>query len=203
MDVALMRVLDTATQWLLVPVLVALCASLCSVLFASGVAIRTSLERRLRGKRWRDYVDALRRGQVPATTWQAYASIGLVRWVATRSGDSTHAKELRSRIAEAELVADRSLSRLQIFIRTGPMLGLVGTLLPLGPALQNLSLSRLDALGNSLNIAFTTTVFGIVVGSIAYGLHVVQRAWFDRDLCDLDCVLERIGLEGAEPNAKA
>ncbi len=98
----------------------------------------------------------------------------------------------------------RRLSGLTLATRVGPMLGLVGTLLPLGPALRGLASEDLASLAGNLEIAFTATVFGLLIGGLAYAAGVLRRNWYDQDLSDLEFVLETVpagdrspGLDGS------
>jgi len=72
----------------------------------------------------------------------------------------------------------------------GPMLGLVGTLLPLGPALTGLASGDVQALAGNLIIAFTTTVFGILVGAFAYAVSLTRRTWYEQDVSDLEYIVD-------------
>ena len=87
---------------------------------------------------------------------------------------------------DLEIDVGRRLARLSLATRVGPMLGLVGTLIPLGPALTGLAAGNMDVLAGNLIIAFTTTVFGILVGGFAYAVSLVRRAWYEQDLSDLE-----------------
>ena len=87
---------------------------------------------------------------------------------------------------DLEIDIARRLARLSLATRVGPMLGLVGTLIPLGPALTGLASGSLETLAGNLIIAFTTTVFGILVGGFAYAICLVRRAWYEQDLSDLE-----------------
>ena len=44
----------------------------------------------------------------------------------------------------------------------------------------------MDILAGNLIIAFTTTVFGILVGGFAYAVCLVRRTWYEQDLSDLE-----------------
>jgi len=79
----------------------------------------------------------------------------------------------------------------RILVRVGPMLGLMGTLIPMGPALLALS-SQGDVvtLANNLIIAFGTTVLGLLIGGIAYMMTEVRNRWYDRDLSDIAYICE-------------
>ena len=79
----------------------------------------------------------------------------------------------------------------RILVRVGPMLGLMGTLIPMGPALLALS-SQGDVvtLANNLIIAFGTTVLGLLIGGIAYIMTEVRNRWYDKDLSDIAYICE-------------
>jgi biopolymer transport protein ExbB/TolQ len=85
-----------------------------------------------------------------------------------------------------EIDITRRLAQLALATRVGPMLGLVGTLIPLGPALTGLATGHMEVLAGNLIIAFTTTVFGILIGGFAYAISLVRRTWYEQDLSDLE-----------------
>lgn len=69
--------------------------------------------------------------------------------------------------------------------RLGPVLGLMGTLIPLGPALVALSVGDISKLAQKLIIAFSTTIVGLLVASISYLITQVRRKWYLNDLKDI------------------
>jgi len=78
----------------------------------------------------------------------------------------------------------------RILVRVGPMLGLMGTLIPMGPALLALSQGDVVTLANNLIIAFGTTVLGLLIGGIAYMMTEVRNRWYDKDLSDIAYICE-------------
>jgi len=78
----------------------------------------------------------------------------------------------------------------RILVRVGPMLGLMGTLIPMGPALLALSQGDVMTLANNLIIAFGTTVLGLLIGGIAYMMTEVRNRWYDGDLSDIAYICE-------------
>ncbi len=86
----------------------------------------------------------------------------------------------------------KSLDKLRLMVRVGPTLGLMGTIIPMGPALSALSQGDLEMLSNNIIIAFTTTVVGLAVGVIAYFLSMVKNRWVNEDIKDLEYFTERI-----------
>jgi biopolymer transport protein ExbB/TolQ len=66
----------------------------------------------------------------------------------------------------------------------------MGTLIPLGPALLGLAQGNIKQLSDSLVIAFTTTVVGIVVGGICYCVATIRTRWYRQDLSDLEYAVD-------------
>ena len=87
------------------------------------------------------------------------------------------------------------LGRNRLLIRIGPMLGLMGTLIPLGPALLGLSAGNMEQLANNLVIAFTSTVVGLLVGAVALVVTTLRRRWYKEDMDDMAYMAE-ILMEG-------
>jgi biopolymer transport protein ExbB/TolQ len=96
---------------------------------------------------------------------------------------------------EYEIKMSARLEKTRIMSTVAPMLGLMGTLIPMGPALVGLSTGDVVALADNLIIAFATTVLGLFVGSIGFVLTMVRRRWYRYDLEDIEYILESIGDE--------
>ncbi|RAP44773.1 MAG: flagellar motor protein MotA [Methanosphaera sp. SHI1033] len=87
---------------------------------------------------------------------------------------------------------DNKLEKTDIITRIGPTLGLMGTLIPLGPGLAALGSGDINTLASSLTVAFDTTVVGIGAGALAYCEGKVRRKWYDKHLSDLDSLSDAI-----------
>lgn len=94
---------------------------------------------------------------------------------------------------EYEIKMAKRLEHTKIISTIGPMLGLMGTLIPLGPALIGLSSGDLETLARNLMIAFATTVVGLFAAGIGYVLTQVRRRWYWEDMSDIDYILDTIG----------
>lgn len=84
----------------------------------------------------------------------------------------------------------KKLNACKRLIRLGPMFGLMGTLIPLGPALVGLASGDIKAMALNIQVAFATTVLGVATGAIAYLIHSFEKNWYDKDLEDLEYVYE-------------
>ena len=85
----------------------------------------------------------------------------------------------RQPLARFEDYASRRLERVDLLARSGPVLGLMGTLIPLGPGLSALNSGNIDILATALTVAFDTTVLGLLIGLVAYILGRLRRRWYE------------------------
>jgi len=92
---------------------------------------------------------------------------------------------LENLLQEYQIKAEKMLDKTRILVRIGPMLGLMGTLIPMGPALLALSQGDLTRMANSLIIAFSTTVVGLAIGGIAYVISTIRQRWYEEDMKDI------------------
>lgn len=102
--------------------------------------------------------------------------------------------ELTKLLSDVEIEASRRLERTRILVRIGPMLGLMGTLIPISPALIGLAQGDVQTLSDNLVIAFSTTVVGLLIGGIAYFVSTVRDRLYTQDVSDIEYVLDRLGV---------
>lgn len=76
------------------------------------------------------------------------------------------------------------IERADILARVAPMLGLMGTLIPLGPGIAALSRGEFDVLAEAVSVAFDTTVIGLAVGIVGFIIGRLRRRWYDRLLSE-------------------
>ena len=95
-------------------------------------------------------------------------------------------------VTEFELASDQRLALFRTKTRIGPLLGLMGTLIPLGPALVALAGGDIAVLARKMEVAFATTVVGLVIGAIGFMLHQTTQRWAMDDLSLLDLVSARL-----------
>jgi biopolymer transport protein ExbB/TolQ len=112
----------------------------------------------------------------------------------------TFAARIEKTLQDAELGMGKALEPVKIGVRVGPMLGLMGTLIPMGPALISLSQGDIRQMADSLVIAFSTTVIGLAVGGICYGVYIVRNRWYRQDLSDLEYAAELLSSERSRRN---
>jgi len=74
--------------------------------------------------------------------------------------------------------------------RLGPMLGLMATLIPLGPGLIALGQGDTKTLADSLLTAFDATVTGLAAAAIAFAISRLRKRWYEDYLSSLEALME-------------
>lgn len=99
------------------------------------------------------------------------------------------------RLIECEQsIYDRRVKVTDLIAKTGPLLGLMGTLIPLGPGIIALGQGDTLTLSNSLLVAFDTTIAGLLCALLALCISTVRKVWYRNYMSVLEmiteCVLE-------------
>ena len=93
-------------------------------------------------------------------------------------------------LANFEIAADKDLAISKTLTKLGPILGLMGTLIPMGPALVGLSSGDIASMAYNMQVAFATTVIGLVAGAIGFLTQQVKQCWYLQDMTNLECLVE-------------
>jgi biopolymer transport protein ExbB/TolQ len=100
--------------------------------------------------------------------------------------------ELHRLLGDYEILPDKDLGRSRLLTRLGPMLGLMGTLIPMGPALVGLASGDVASMASNMQVAFATTVIGIFTGAVGYITLQVKQRWYADDMNTLEYVVESL-----------
>lgn len=93
-------------------------------------------------------------------------------------------------VADFEVACEKELDKNRTLAKMGPILGLMGTLIPMGPALAGLSAGDISSMSQQMQIAFNTTVLGLVIGCIGYLLLQTRQRWYAEDLNQLEFIYD-------------
>jgi biopolymer transport protein ExbB/TolQ len=77
-----------------------------------------------------------------------------------------------------------------LVMRLGPMFGLLGTLIPLGPGIIALGRGDTYTLSTSLLTAFDTTIAGLIAAAVATVISTIRKRWYARYMGQLESVTE-------------
>lgn len=181
------------------PVVILTLLALAAVLVELGAFVTELIKRRSRkfaslakaGASARRAVDAGRMDEASAllqtVAWSGPVGKAfkvLVDAVGRPGADTRINKEL----ADFDFARQARLGRTRLLVRIGPALGLMGTLIPLSPALDGLARGDVDTLTENLRLAFSITVLGILIGALALLLSLVRERLYGQDFSDLEYV---------------
>jgi len=84
-----------------------------------------------------------------------------------------------------ELLVLQELEGLRLCSRIAPMLGLVATMIPMGPALIAVSSGASQEVAQNLAPAFAAVIIALVSASITFWIHTIRRRWLLSELTKL------------------
>jgi biopolymer transport protein ExbB/TolQ len=109
--------------------------------------------------------------------------------IADRIRGKNGSERVAKALADHDFTSLRRLERTRVLVRAGPALGLMGTLIPLAPALAGLAGGDVGELSRNLRVAFSVTVLGLLVGAAAFAISLVRDRLYGQDLSDLEFVV--------------
>ncbi|MBS1885032.1 MAG: MotA/TolQ/ExbB proton channel family protein [Actinobacteria bacterium] len=198
------NVLFHLAEALRVPVLIAALLALAVVLVEFGRFVIEAMRRRRRSyvglraateeallalRTQRDY------GAAAATLDQISAGPPMseaIRRIVAQFEAPDREEEGAKALADFDFESMRGLERTRALVRLGPALGLMGTLIPLSPALAGLAEGNVQQLSDNLRVAFSVTVLGLLIGAIAFIISLVRDRLYGQDLSDLQFVAGRL-----------
>lgn len=195
-------VLDVISQSLTVPVLIILLIIfIISIVSLGGCISEYSSKKKVSVKKIKNIIYSINDAE----------SIVEVKHIIKNSELSIAEKEILTEIADAERLNKKSREALarklveneeekvenklrttDVITRIGPTLGLMGTLIPLGPGLAALGSGDIQTLASSLTVAFNTTIVGIGSGALSYFIGKVRSNWYDNHLSNLDVLTDTL-----------
>lgn len=92
---------------------------------------------------------------------------------------------------ELEVFALKKLETLRIVTRLSPMLGLIATMVPMGPALKALADGNIQGISENLIIAFAAVIWGLVVSTLTFWPASVKKRWFADEMINVRKIKEK------------
>jgi biopolymer transport protein ExbB/TolQ len=193
------QILFDISDALRIPVLILAVIALVVVVAETG-----SLLVEMRRRRWRSLarleaaVDRCRAHLAAGQAGEALRALRPFAWntlleaayagILEQVGRPDAEARIAKRLAEYDYRSLRRLERTRILVRMGPALGLMGTLIPLSPALAGLADGDVATLSDNLRVAFSVTVAGLLVGAVAFGISLVRDRLYAQDFSDVEYV---------------
>lgn len=91
-------------------------------------------------------------------------------------------------ISSYENICEKDLSLSKLLTKVGPVLGLVGTLIAMSPALVGLSSGDIGAMAYNMQVVFATTVVGLVISLAGLVILQYKQRWYTKDVALLDYI---------------
>lgn len=95
-------------------------------------------------------------------------------------------------LADFQVDVQQELSKNRLLIKFGPMLGLMGTLIPMGPALVGLATGDIASMAYNMQVAFATTVVGMLVAGIGLATLQVRQRFFAKSFNALEFIFHKL-----------
>ncbi len=115
----------------------------------------------------------------------------------TLAGSSNVSNDFRESLAikmveDEGLWASKKLERTDIIAKISPAIGLMGTLIPLGPGLTALGSGDIQSLAQHLLIAFDAAVLGMAAAAVAFITSKIRRRWYEEEISNLETMVDTI-----------
>jgi biopolymer transport protein ExbB/TolQ len=91
-------------------------------------------------------------------------------------------------ICNFENEADKDLSLSKMLAKMGPVLGLIGTLIAMSPALVGLSTGDISGMAYNMQVVFATTVVGLVISAAGLVTLQFKQRWYAKDVYNLEYI---------------
>lgn len=203
---SLVHLLYVLSTTLLVPVILTLLGFLAWSLVDLGGFVQEWRERRQGAKTWQNFVVHLRKDHNPPALETTIAFFDTTDYPGFLAAFSRRGKTLYMRpldieklVADLEIEVSQPLASLTLRVRLAPMLGLMGTLIPMGPALMDLSKGNMGEMSTNLVVAFSMTVLGLLVSGLCYAMALFRRRWYSQDLSDIEYLSRCLCGESSKP----
>ena len=115
--------------------------------------------------------------------------IRCLRLLVSHSADADYCEHA---LGDYQIEIERKLSKSRLLVKFGPMLGLMGTLIPMGPALVGLSAGDISSVAYNMQVAFATTVIGMLIAAIGLLQLQSDKRFFARSFNDIEFILRKI-----------
>ncbi|MBR5228560.1 MAG: MotA/TolQ/ExbB proton channel family protein [Firmicutes bacterium] len=182
------------------PVIIVLLILIAVAIVMAGTLIAELItEKRHMKVKLPELLNALQKGERPAEEIITESGLlkrqknALLTVLAQRELTPLKRESLAGELMEAE--ADHYDFRVKItdlVMRLGPMFGLLGTLIPLGPGIIALGRGDTYTLSESLLTAFDTTIAGLIAAAVATVISMIRKRWYARYMGNLGAVMESL-----------
>ena len=101
-------------------------------------------------------------------------------------------------LSKFEVEAEKDVSLSKMLSKLGPVLGLIGTLIAMSPALVGLSTGDIAGMAYNMQVVFATTVVGLVISAVGLVSLQFKQRWYAKCVNNLDYVSRVIIEKGGQ-----
>jgi len=175
---------------LLVPVIILLLFLFGRALLLAGSFFGMFLNKKKENRKFLPYIDQLTHDEIQAfyhelPRQQSSLFVQYARKLIDSANSEAHCNK---HLSMFELDADKDLAISKTLSKMGPVLGLMGTLIPMGPALVGLTTGDIAAMAYNMQVAFATTVVGLASGAIGFITLQIKQRWYLKDMTNLEFI---------------
>ena len=183
----LQEILRQFANALMVPAMIILALLILIAIFLLGsLIVEFFTEKRLAKQSLPDAINALEQASIKQASdvicstkllWKQKAALLMVANNAGLPEDALFALA-KGEVSGFEARYQRIVGFANIIAKVAPMMGLVCTLVPLGPGIVGMGNGDLTTLSSSLGVAFDGTVAGLVAAMVAMIVSHVRNRWY-------------------------
>lgn len=155
--------------------------------FYNQFTIRLKNKKNIDSLLWRIEAEGIHvlRENIPEKSNSAY--IKYLKKLLDREPDDAYSEFVLSNF---ENEADKDLSTSRLLAKLGPVLGLIGTLIAMSPALVGLSTGDISGMAYNMQVVFATTVIGLIISVVGLVTLQFKKRWYLQETGNLEYVAQ-------------
>lgn len=158
------------------PVLLVIITLFLYSCFALGDFIMQLIQRKKNGSRYREAIQGWKHRKEEGEAAPKTKGFDLFNFAAKQQSFSEDT---------LSVYALKHLEVLRVVTRIAPMLGLIATMIPMGPALKSLANGNIQGISENLVVAFSAVIFGLIISSVTFWISSVRKRWLADEMVDL------------------
>ena len=91
-------------------------------------------------------------------------------------------------ISNFENEGEKDIATSKLLAKVGPVLGLIGTLIAMSPALTGLSTGDISKMASNMQVVFATTVVGLVISLVGLVTLQFKQRWYSKEINNLEYI---------------
>jgi biopolymer transport protein ExbB/TolQ len=135
-----------------------------------------------------EIINVIENGQIPLNHKDVLKALVIGSNVSSEFRESIAIKM----VEDESISSAKKLERTDIIAKIAPAVGLMGTLIPLGPGLTALGAGNIQSLSQHLTIAFDAAVLGMASAAIAFITSKIKRRWYEEDISNLETMVDAV-----------